>query len=1162
MNFRKTARLGGIVRRFNKVTWRVALAAELVALLALTASAAEVYTIGTYPNSLKLEFWNQEDGDFQWGGPGYLRRSSADWANDQIQSVLRGFNYWWEVLGAENTPAREISFRLLRNAQELLPGGNWKDSDTHASPEEFLVNGNYVAAPNLVWAYGGTQASSMAADAIIAYDKTETGFFRNGPIQVLPGINLETTTIHELGHTLGMVTGRSSWGAGDPELKLFESMVVTVDPYGNRVPVVAGQNISETEAFFFNGEHARSVYGDALLGSAGKPVPLTIVSVQKSHLGIDAFTMTHEEFRNYPYFNEVELAILQDLGFEIDRRKFFGRSIYTDGTAPSSRIENQDGFDSTSTYGVGLHLKASNREVVQLADLYSAGEAGTGIRIDGNDNVVVVDRDVTVSASGEYGMGLIVSNGKHNDVVHRGTISATATGDGAGTGVYLGFSQNTMGPENSRNSASESKYSGGYLVNDFDVSGPIFAGGNALWIDATAAVRRINLMAGTQLTGNIVSDALTGTSYGFYRPTLSFGYLASEEGRATEEADPTFHLDYEGNIFGATPMDALFVGGRDHATGTRLAGETQFHKVEVGEQGRVTVAGTMIAQDTIEVGGVLDSVGGQIVSHSKIVVAEQGRLSGTGYVAAPLVQNLAGGTMFAGNSIGTMTIVGDYESSGTLQFDVTHEALPQDASRFEIVGGTAVINGGVSYDNRGTFNFNGADPDATDQYQIGRRYTILATEAPGQLQIEHRPLTDDNLVERRMILRTDTDVSQLYTPGAQYYFAYVGRDVPYAELGNTPSQQAVGAYLDNLFQLDDGSDLANEVQWFRDSLDLMANQDQVLALLNQMSGELYASIAPMMMQQTFLAQNRLAWRLRHDQSRLDWCDEYDEPRTSGLGGWIDGFGTGGSTSANLGAAGYDYSAGGTQLVVTSWLSCQTMLGGYYTYTGANFKGGPIGSAGAQANEFGGLFAHHTETAYVLMSAGGGSIDIDARRGFSAGDPTLQVPIFESLGGDGAGRFTSIYFEYGRRYGNERVVLRPLTGLGYVLYSQGPVEEQGAALGTLQVGATSVNSLRMAIGLDTSWLIQPSGNLRLDARTLYMHDFLRHDLAVVTSSFAGTPGSGFVVQGAGIGRDFVVVGTALSRNLFGENVRVFAGYDLLANGQQYLNSGSGGIEVLW
>jgi len=1103
---------------------------------------------------IRVEFWSEADGVFDWYAPDQ-RRATGTWTADQIASVERGVGYWWEVLGAQNTPGRTITLRMIRTGEQYDAGlGTWRTSSTHSSSSSLLAGGDFQNSTNNVWAFGGAAAPSQVVDSIINFDRTETGFARNGPIQVQAGVNLEITTIHELGHTLGITGGIGSWGTVGEPLTLYESQVVSIDANGNRIPVVAGETFSASDMYYFNGLNARAVYGDTVYGELGRAVPLA-ESEQKCHLGIDAFTMTHESFRNYPFFAEVELAVLQDLGYQIDRRRFFGRSIYTDGGAGISAIENLDGFNSDATYGVGLHLKASDRVVVQRADLIASGVAGNGIRIDGNNNEVIVDGSVNIKTDGEYGVGLLVSNGKNNRVVHRGSISAASTTPGsAGTGIYFGFGFDTMGPDegDNRTSATESKYSGDYLVDRADISGEIHAGGNAIHIDHTAAVKEINVLAGAQLTGDIVSDALVGTSRNFDRPMITFGRQADADGVATDEADADFHLEYAGNVGGQTLMDAQFVGGVEDATGTLLTGSVVFNSAEIFKQGRVTANGVFVAADTIEVEGVLQSTDGVIGALNSVIIHDGGRLAGTPTIVAPLVENRSGGTMFAGNSIGTMAIVGDFQSSGTLQFDVTHQTLPQDASRYDVFTGTATINANVPYAQRGTFEFNAEDPSNPELYAIGRRYTILTTDAPGMLQIEARPQVTDNLDGRRFILRSDVDQVAFYTPGAQYYFAYVGRDASYEALAKTANQRSIGGYLDDLFTLDDGSPFGDQVQWFRDSLDLVADDQAALLVLNQMTGELYASVAPMMVQQSYLMQMRLAGQLRDDSARLAPCDENGEPIGVGLGGWITGFGTGGGTGSDGNAAGYSYGAGGTQVVVTRALSCETTVGGYYNFTAAGLSTDSLGSVSAQANEFGVLLAHHTELDHFLLLAGGGGVDLDVQR-IGPGAATNGGP---------HGSFANVYGEYGLRFGDDDLIVRPFAGLGYVLYAQDRFTENGSSLGSLTIDALTIDSLRSLVGLDMGLQLDELGATRLDTRVAWMHDYVSDGGATVLSSFAGAPGPGFVVQGAGIGRDFAVVGASLSHRLRGDSVRLFGGYDLIANDRQALNSGSGGIEASW
>jgi len=1143
-------------------TWCLAFASAL--LLTSTATAQVTRTFGNAGNSVTLEFWSSTDGgngDGQFSWMGDTLRSTANWTNEEMDAVARGMQYWFDVLNS--TPGRDITIRLTRVGEESDDGGTtWQSQSSHSSNPKLNDGGISSTVVNRIWAGGFTTASPEVVDGVINFDATEKLTAINGPLQMVPGVGIEATMIHEMAHTLGMVSARPF----NTPLTIYEQQLITgFDPNGNPIYVTPGQTYNTDAAFFFYGEYARAVMGDTTLGEKGVPVPVNTQSGQKSHLEINAFTMTHLDYRNYPFFSEVELAVLQDLGYDIDRSKFFGRSFYVDGKVGDPQTINANTFDSAATYGVGLHIKASGRDILQTGNLNASGVAGNGIRIDGNYNKATVDSGVTINTNGDYGVGVLVSNGVNNVVVHRGTINANATTDGMeGIGLLFSFGNNTLGGDN-RTSVTPSNVSGGfsgdYLVDRADISGSVSAGGAAILIDATAAVREINILQGADLSGNITSHALTNAGLNLNRPTITFGRQANpSNGQAINDTDADFNFTYAGDINGTTPMDAQFVGGIQHDTGTLLTGNVSFHSALVGADGRLTANGFFTSTTDIDIEGAMRSAGGLLIVGNSIIVHDGGRFSGTPTIVAPLVDNRPGGTMAAGNSIGTMNIVGTYQTNGTVEYEISHQNLPQDADLIRVTG-QAFINNATSYADRGTFAFEGETSTNAEDYAIGRRYIILATDAPGNLNVAQRPQTTDNIDGRRIILRSDTDIDGLYTPDAQYYFAYIGRDTSYTTLGTTPNQQAIGAYLDNLLSLDDGSDLGNQMQWIRDTLDLIPDEDEVRAVYRMLSGEIYASVNPLVLQELSASQNRFAAHLRNEAARLAFCDEQGVRNTVGWTGWISGAGQAGETHSTSNAVGYHFQTGGTQAVVGYSLSCETMIGGFYEFTDMAFANSQTGSAQTELNEWGMFFTHHEDFAHITLIGSGGSVSNKIRRGFSFGNTAIQLPIQQSLAGDYHGSFASVYGEVGLHLRQGWLSFHPFLGLSYTHLGEDAFTEKGD-LFALRVQESAVASLRSAVGLDVSALLFGYRSTSLDFRSMWMHDFLFGGVDSVVAGIDALPSGTFTVKGTDIGRDFAVLGTGLSFDLVPGRVRIGGGYDLIINRYQTMNVGSGTLEVVW
>src|SRR5690606_7675740 len=129
-----------------------------------------------------------------------------------------------------------------------------------------------------------------------------------------------------------------------------------------------------------------------------------------------------------------ELAVLQDVGYDIDRRKFFGYSVYGNNRV----IYNDNGYfqrngagtayltgqHSDTAFGLGLHIYGSHNTVHQRADLLRRGAGGEGIRVNDQENTVEIPERVRCHADEYIGRGMMVTDGRNHTIRHDGDIRA------------------------------------------------------------------------------------------------------------------------------------------------------------------------------------------------------------------------------------------------------------------------------------------------------------------------------------------------------------------------------------------------------------------------------------------------------------------------------------------------------------------------------------------------------------------------------------------------------------------------------------------------------------------------------------------------------------------------------------------------------------------
>ncbi len=299
------------------------------------------------------------------------------------------------------------------------------------------------------------------------------------------------------------------------------------------------------KAFFVGPNVTDALEGAKFFGVDGVPVNgWEYDEFEGSHLQTTGM-MSHRAYSNYSSFMEVELAVMQDLGYKIDREAYFGHSVYGNGKTfintqgYSARNETGTAYikgrPSAVPLGIGLHIYGSRNTVTQAADILTNGTGATGIRVDGMRNTLVVPKRVKIKADGLRGNGILIAYGRDQLVNQAGTVTANGKG---GTGIRFDFGSSTNGAEDEYRGSyirykrsveegtgaiedpknlkltdmDENVYNAGKdelngpQVREYNLTGSLSGAENAIYISKNAFVKNINIKEGASIRGNITSD--------------------------------------------------------------------------------------------------------------------------------------------------------------------------------------------------------------------------------------------------------------------------------------------------------------------------------------------------------------------------------------------------------------------------------------------------------------------------------------------------------------------------------------------------------------------------------------------------------------------------------------------------------------------------------
>ncbi len=424
------------------------------------------------------------------------------------------------------------------------------------------------------------------------------------------------------------------------------------------------------------------------------------------------------------------------------------------------------------------------------------------------------------------------------------------------------------------------------------------------------------------------------------------------------------------------------------------------------------------------------------------------------------------------------------------------QANPAGQSSLIAVNGSATLNGG-------TVVLQGA----AGRYHVGETFTILTTT--GSQSGAYSALIDE----------IPGTTAELVYDGVFIVLTSVATN--FALQGQTFNQISVARTLD-LLSLGPNS--------FTNTLvNLQAlPTNQLLFALDQMSGEIHASVVSSALENQALYLQTLAQRLRLSRSCL--CQPTADNLEAGCEwgvwhGWATPFGQAGTNQGNGNAHGFSYNSVAFAAGADCWLTPSTLCGFAAGYDNWSNSTDLLGSQ-AQVNALqSALYGYQQlERAWVLGIA---SYELDCYR------TSRPIDFVSSLAqGSYTGQQLGGYLESGYSLTAGNAVVQPIGAVQAISLWREHFSETGAGLLDLNVQNAYADSLRGYLGGRLLYpLTDRAGRCWLpEVRGFWVHEYAA-DTRNIGNQFAGG-GPDFLIYGSNLGRDWGLFGLGLSTQLTG------------------------------
>ncbi|QHM70985.1 autotransporter outer membrane beta-barrel domain-containing protein [Mixta intestinalis] len=1061
----------------------------------------------------QVRFFDKGDGPFMPDDPQPLV-STWNLNHQQKEKVLQALSYWAQVI----TPAPG-------QPPAIINVGTVDDENAFGYSSE-ITDG----VSTLTQLQAALQGMDTAGLTLGSHGQFALGRLDFDSAEYLPSqlprtgeADLVSVALHELAHGLGIANqAEDRYGAGSytpmfAREPLGEWAAHLRDDNGN--PARPGQTILCTgcnnrwdpQAFdvrqdkgYFTGKHVDEVLAGAMPG-----VPVKILSEDgwpdddyMSHIELKNSLMSHQIYRNYTSFMEAELALLQDLGYHIDRRNFFGYSVYGDGQTLVNRHgyfqrnAQGDGYligrYNTASLGLGLHVYGSNNRLFQQADLLTSGEGGAGIRVDGQNNTLTIEPGTRVYADGLNGRGIMFSYGKDHSLIQRGDVQAT--GD-YGIALSFDFGNNLLGnAEDFRGSwihyydSEEAELLPeltGALVNNVDISGRVAGKAAAIYISGNALVSHINLLNGAALEGNIISDYDWQDVYGRQRLTqLTFGRLADAQGRAREQVDPAFRLRYQGDITGLNNLDLHLDGGI-----TALNGSHHIYSLTIAPN--ATLAGS------------------------------------SDYTLNPLGHFINNGVLTPGNSLGAITVNGDYQQGDSGQLRLEFDG--QGGHDRVTVNGTARLAGSLVFVPQRDWYASGWQLDAQDWFTSSSQNGEFA----GVTGLLNSPTL-------ALAIQSGED--------GGWRLSMQRAEKAYSQYATGSNAQSVGRVLDRI-----AAAARHDIQPLYRALDFSsADGSQIGNALHQLSPAAYGSLFASSL-----------YRERQLTQLVNTPYISNSPEVEGWHGFAKPFGGSYQQQRQDGRAGYQLSSYGMAIgaekrneIYRDWIWGVHAAVGHQSTT---MKAPENGRGKTNAFDLG------MQARYAADEQAGLYLFGNGRLGIEKGEMTRRIGVNDygaSHHASWTGWSGALSAGGGYRFAlNDRFDVGPAAALSYARIARPSLTESGNDATRLRLDSNHLDSLRSDLGVEGRWQypLYRGGMLNTRLQLSWQHEMLS-STATQSARFVRYQQERFSSKDRTAGRDALAIRAGVDYQIT-PTFTLGAGVDSELSGTDY-HAVSGNLSVGW